>query len=125
MAIATLIIGILAFVISIIALLGLGIVFNTLIDQKSNSYAPNNTIKSDESEYDKGYHVGSNGIWNAVQLAVFDMFREADIFDYEGTMENLTSKVSKVISNEQFRTKLHSDLDEYMKRTDNDPSDDY
>ena len=124
MAIAALIVGIVAIVISIIALAGMAIAINAIIDQNFRSHMQTPTEKSENSaEFDRGYEVGTGGVWSAVQLAVFDMFREADIFDYEGTMENLSSKVSKVIKDEKHRTKLHSDLDEYMKRTENDADD--
>ena len=44
------------------------------------------------------------------------MFRSADIFDYEGIMETLTEKINIIMKDDTFRTKLHSELDDYMKR---------
>lgn len=124
MAIASLIIASIALAISIISLFGVAIVFNALISQ-TNAHQNTNTQPTPENEeFNRGYTVGSTELWAAVQLAVFDMFREAEIFDCEGTLDNLTTKLTKVIQDESFRDTLHTDLQEYMKRVE-DGSDSY
>ena len=118
MAISALIIGVISLVISVISLLAMAIVVQSSLNNnhtQSQQHNPTQT-SNDHPEYDRGFSVGSTGVWNCVQLAVFDMFRSADIFDYEGTMENLTEKINILMKDDEFRTKLHSDLDDYMKR---------
>jgi hypothetical protein len=117
-AISALIVGLISLVISVISLLAMAIVVQSSINSNNTqSHNPTQTHTSnDHPEYDRGFSVGSTGVWNCVQLAVFDMFRSADIFDYEGTMENLTEKINIIMKDDEFRTKLHSDLDDYMKR---------
>lgn len=117
MVLTSLIISIISLVIALISLLGFVILLNSIINQNFRQNIQNSNISNEETPvYQDGYKVGSSSVWGAVQLAVYDMFREADIFDYEGTMENLTSKVSKVITDDNFRENLHKELDEYMKR---------
>lgn len=118
MAISALIIGVISLVISVISLLAMAIVVQSSLNNnhtQSQQHNPTQQTK-EHPEYYRGFSVGSTGVWTCVQLAVFDMFRSADIFDYEGTMENLTEKINILMKDDEFRTKLHSDLDDYMKR---------
>jgi hypothetical protein len=122
--ILSLILSVIAIVVGIIALFATSMIISKLIEK---NYFPNpaETPKSDTEipEYDRGFADGRNSTWYAVQLSLFSMFKDADIYDYEGSVENLQKLLIKIIEDPKLSETLIDDLAEYTKGRDNDSND--
>ena len=123
MVIITFIISIVSLVIAIIALLGVSIAINGLISNKVISDLQKQQKKDnirETDEYIQGANEGRDLVWLTIQLALFQMFKDAEIFDYEGSVENLSSKMTALIDDNKYCLDLHKELISYLKEQDHD-----
>jgi len=119
--ILSLILSVIAIVIGGIALLSTSMIISKLIE-KNYFPTPTENTKSDTSpqaEYERGLMEGRDSTWYAIQLSLFNMFKNADIFDFEGSVENLQTNLSQVITDPKLRDTLMDELTEYIKGSNN------
>jgi len=113
MAIAAFVLGIISFIISMFALLLNAII---LLNSVSQPTEDKGEVDDDEisQEYISGASDGRSYFMHLLQLSVFNMFKDAEIYDYETTLEQLNRYLTKLETDPSATIALGHELRQYL-----------
>ena len=126
MTVFLLIVCVISIVLSLISVMLSFLVVSKMVDHK---LIQTNNIDPNSENFIQGFNDGRDFTWNDILLSYFEMFKDADIYDYEGSVENLTNRMNKLNKDNALRETLTKDLTDYMeyymKGDSNDNANDY
>lgn len=84
-------------------------------------------LDSDElsEEYKSAFAAGRDHVWTTVQLALFDMYRNLDILDYDASVDQISNRMDTIIRDDDLRYDIIEAFKQYMEEQDGHSSDDY
>ena len=116
MGITALIFGIIGTIFGVISLLFSLILVSQLINKDSiEPPKQNNGIDEPSKEYKEGFASGGEYLWATFQLAMFDMYINMEILDFDEQINGIRDRMGKISGDQKYIQKVINKFNEYME----------
>jgi hypothetical protein len=95
-------------IVTLLVIINLGIL---ILSKISNQAPAQNNIYNEQIAITKGIQQS----WQTINIALFKMYREMDILDFDSIQQKLTSTINQLATNPNEMNKWQKELNEYLQ----------
>ena len=121
MSVTALIFGIVGTLLGALAFFNSMVVITTLFElaqkppQETVNPQQNHNHKDIDDVIEDNFEAGREFAWATTQIAVYDMYRNLEILDYESHMDALTDRMDKITKDDNYREDLIKTFRQYAE----------